>query len=73
MAKLYRYQPAGLDLYDRRPPQPEPGSIVRKVQPSGCPRNGTMGHCFVGDPDQPYRSNGVLVLEASLLPVDDVG
>lgn len=41
------FEPVGFDLFDRRPNQPKPGTLVRKVQPAGCPRNGTMGHCYV--------------------------
>lgn len=50
MAKrIYRYVPVGLDLWDRHAHQPEPGTLVRKCQPYGCPRNGTMGMCYVED------------------------
>ena len=50
MAKrTYIYEPVGLDIWDRRANQPEPGTRVVKTQPHGCPRNGTMGHCFVAD------------------------
>lgn len=46
---VYTFQPKGFDVFDRRANQPEPGTRVVKVQPAGCPRNGTMGHCFVAD------------------------
>jgi hypothetical protein len=46
---VYRFEPVGYDVFDRRPNQPEPGTLVRKTQPYGTPRNGTMGHCFVED------------------------
>lgn len=49
MTQRYIYRPVGLDVWDRRPNQPEPGTVVVKTQPSGCPRNGTMGHCYVKD------------------------
>jgi hypothetical protein len=77
--RLYIYEPVGLDLlpgkWDRY--KPAPGTIVRKVQPHGCPRNGTMGHCYVIPADTPPKvtawgrvidpaQGGVLVLEASL-------
>jgi len=48
---LYRFQPVGWDVFDRRENQPETGTLVVKCQPAGCPRNGTMGHCFVEDAD----------------------
>ena len=46
---VFTFQPVGVDVWDRRAHQPEPGTRVVKVQPAGCPRNGTMGHCFVAD------------------------
>lgn len=49
MAKVYRFDPVGLDIYDRRKNQPPSGALVVKTQPYGCPPNGTMGHCFVKD------------------------
>lgn len=64
MKKTFTYEPVGLDVWDRRPNQPTRGTRVVKTQPRGCPRNGTMGHCFVADAD-----TGVfygLVLVASL-------
>lgn len=48
-ATVYTFRPVGWDVFDRRANQPEPGTRVIKVQPHGCPRNGTMGHCFVAD------------------------
>jgi hypothetical protein len=48
---VYVFEPVGLDRFDRRPHQPTAGTRVVKTQPSGCPRNGTMGHCFVADAD----------------------
>lgn len=47
--KTFVFQPCGWDLVDPRPGQPKPGTLVKKVQPVGCPKNGTMGHCFVED------------------------
>lgn len=85
-ARLYIYEPTGLDLWG--PPsqwdkyRPEPGTIVRKVQPFGCPRNGTMGHCYVVPADaeptvtawgRVIQPDGVLVCEASLVKIDKGG
>jgi hypothetical protein len=43
----YRYEPVLFDrMYDRTVPLPE-GTLVRKTQPFGCPKNGTMGQCYV--------------------------
>lgn len=48
-ATTYKYEPVLFDrLYDRSVPLAA-GTIVRKVQPAGCPRNGTMGQCYVED------------------------
>lgn len=60
----YTFKPVGFDIFDRRANQPAPGTIVRKVQPHGCPRNGTMAHCYV----EPADGSGhyALVCEASL-------
>lgn len=49
MSASYRFEPVGMDVWDRRRNQPEPGTVVVKTQPAGCPKNGTMGHVFVAD------------------------
>jgi hypothetical protein len=49
MAREYIFDPVGWDVFDRRSNQPDPGTHVVKMQPAGCPKNGTMGHCFVED------------------------
>lgn len=46
--RTFTLTPVGFDAFDDRV-RPWAGHIVRKVQPSGCPRNGTMGHCYVED------------------------
>ena len=63
--KVFKFNPVGMDLYDRRPHHPAPGTEVVKTQPAGCPRNGTMGHTYVAD-----AATGAfygLVLTASLV------
>lgn len=45
----YRFEACGLDIWDRRENTPKDGTIVKVVQPHGCPKNNTMGHCFVSD------------------------
>lgn len=50
-SRVFVFQPVGLDIWDRRPNQPQPGTRVVLTQPAGCPRNGTMGHVFVADAD----------------------
>lgn len=43
----YTLNPVGLaDLTDKRV-MAHKDAEVRKIQPYGCPRNGTMGHCYV--------------------------
>jgi hypothetical protein len=61
----YRFSPVGLDLFDRRTHQPAPGTIVVKTQPAGCPRNGTMGHCYVADAETGAFYGLVLVASLS--------
>lgn len=51
-AKRFRYEPVLFDTMN--PPAGrsiEAGTIVVKIQPHGCPRNGTMGMTYIGDPD----------------------
>lgn len=60
----FTFTPVGLDVYDPRDHQPEAGTKVRKCQPYGCPKNGTMGFTYVEDADT-GKFYG-LVLTASL-------
>lgn len=46
---VYVFDPVGLDLYDPKPFHPAKGARVVKTQPRGCPKNGTMGFCYVAD------------------------
>lgn len=61
---VYVFEPVGLDAWERRPYQPPRGTEVVKTQPYGCPRNGTMGHCYVADAETGAFYG--LVLENSL-------
>jgi hypothetical protein len=45
-ADVYRFEPVLMDLTVERV---ERGQLVVKIQPYGCPRNGTMGQCYVAD------------------------
>lgn len=47
--RVYTFRATGADLWDRRSHTPADGTHVRKTQPHGCPRNGTMGMCYVED------------------------
>ncbi len=46
---VFRFEPVGMDVFDRRAHTPARGTLVVKTSPAGCPPNGTMGHCFVAD------------------------
>lgn len=67
--RVYRFVPVGVDIWDRREHQPLAGTLVVKTQPHGCPRNGTMGHCYVADADTGEFYG--LVLEGSLVRYRD--
>jgi hypothetical protein len=62
--RYYYYIPKGLDILAPSRNAPPLGQVVVKVQPHGCPKNGTFGRCYVED-----AGNGTfygLVLLASL-------
>jgi hypothetical protein len=68
-SEVYRYEPVFFDRINGPANRPDlaSGDLVVKVQPPGCPKNGTMGICYIGDKD-----TGELlgwVMEASLIPV----
>lgn len=46
-ARAYTYRPVGMDAYRPCAGGLQAGTRVVKVQPHGCPKNGTMGHCYV--------------------------
>jgi hypothetical protein len=66
--RRYLFLPVALDRWDRRPWHPEPGTVVVKCQPHGCPPNGTMRHSFIAEPDGRFLG---LVLESSLVGLQD--
>lgn len=47
MAKHFVYDPVLFDQITERKVPLAAGTVVRKVQPHGCPKNGTMGQCYV--------------------------
>lgn len=50
-SKVYEFHPV---LFDRISPPAKrisAGTLVVKIQPHGCPKNGTMGMCYIGDKD----------------------
>lgn len=44
---VYVFEACGWDRFDRRSYTPDDGTLVQKTQPTGCPKNGTMNHCYV--------------------------
>ncbi len=65
-ARKYRYEAVLFDSVNYTPGL-STGDIVVKVQPYGCPKNGTMGFTYVGHPET-GRFIGMVRL-ASLIPV----
>lgn len=50
MAKaVFTFEPVGMDLFRPTKLAPPAGTLVRKTQPAGCPKNGTMGHTYIED------------------------
>lgn len=50
-ARKYIYEPVLFDATSRHLSMLKPGTVVVKIQPHGCPRNGTMGFTYVGHPE----------------------
>ena len=49
-SKKFVFNAAGFDIYNHHGYLPKDGSIVVKAKPpGGCPKNGTMGHCYIAD------------------------
>lgn len=72
MSTTYRFDPVGMDRFDRRGHQPAPGALVVLTPKGdrnivGCPPQGTMGMVYVSDATT-GRFYG-LVLRASLTRV----
>jgi len=69
--KIYVFNAVGLDIFDRRHRDLINGTRVIKVQPAGCPKNGTLGHCFIAHADSGHFIG--LVLEKSLKGINNEG
>lgn len=65
-SRVYRFEPVGYDRFYAHAGTPTAGTLVQKCQPTGCPRNGTFGHCYVLDADTGTFYG--LVQESSLQP-----
>jgi hypothetical protein len=50
VGKLYRYDPALIDIIDGRTSLRK-GDVIRVKNLPGCPPANTMNHCYVVDPD----------------------
>lgn len=66
-ARKYSYDPVMFDVFNPPAKGLEPGAIVVKIQPHGCPRNGTMGMTYIGHPET-GEFIGMVCLK-SLIPV----
>lgn len=51
MSQLFVYEPVAFDQLIEHTVPIKPGTIVRKVQPHGCPRNGTFGFTYIETED----------------------
>jgi hypothetical protein len=49
--RIYRYEPVLFDMFTKRAVEIPDGARLVKTQPFGCPKNGTMGMCYVEDAD----------------------
>ena len=63
---IYVFNATGSDIWDRRDYTPENGTLVRATQPYGCPRNGTMGQCYIADLDGKFL--GMVALSSLSAP-----
>jgi hypothetical protein len=43
----YTFNASFWDITDRRDYTPKNGTVVRVMQPFGCPKNNTMGQCYI--------------------------
>jgi hypothetical protein len=65
--RKYLFKATSWDVFDKMEMTPEDGTIVKVIKaPYGCPKNGTMGHCYIGDEDGNFIG---LVCCSSLLPI----
>lgn len=60
----YVFEPVGMDIWDHTGGLKR-GDVVTVVNPHGCPPPGTMGHCYVNNPEGKFAG---LVLLNSLQP-----
>lgn len=68
-SRVFTYAPVGVDAFDPKPHHPEPGARVILTQPTGCPKNGTMGFVYVKDAETGAFYG--LVLKNSLAETSD--
>ena len=69
IGQLYTFRPNGWDRFHPHAGTPAEGTIVRAIKsPHGCPKFGTMGHCYVATPEGKFLG---LVSLGSLAPLGD--
>lgn len=53
VGSIRKWNPVGVDIWDSRFKLPI-GTLVRVIQPQGCPKNGTMSHCYIETIDNKF-------------------
>lgn len=67
--RIFVFEAAGMDIFDRRAYTPTDGTLVVKTQPYGCPKNGTMGQCYIADAETGKFIG--MVSQKSLIPLSE--
>ena len=67
--RIFVFEAAGFDIFDRRAHKPKDGTLVVKTQPYGCPKNGTMGQCYIADAETGKFIG--MVSQKSLIPLSE--
>lgn len=67
--RIFVFEAAGMDIFDRRAHTPKDGTLVVKTQPYGCPKNGTMGQCYIADAETGKFIG--MVSQKSLIPLSE--
>jgi len=49
--RTYKYVPVFMDKWSDNAGHVPSGTLVKVIQPYGCPKNGTMGMCYVDNAD----------------------
>lgn len=62
----YKFIASFWDITDKQSYTPKNGTIVKVVQPHGCPKNNTFGMCYISDLAGKFLG---MVATASLQPI----